>query len=198
MQEAVREFDCRRCGRRTCVCRPCERGQEYCGEDCAELSRQAYLRVARARYQKTRRGAHLHADRQRRYRSRRASPPGTTAKIVTDHGSAAALLIGTVVVHEKAAHPERTHGPAYAPPAVAAKRCDFCGTSFPEPDPGVGGGAAGTASTDPALRAAAQTQPARGRGCLPKRAKCSGFLWITFYVPTAMSSVGAEGRSRSR
>ena len=96
LQEAVREFDCRRCGKRVCVCRPCDRGQEYCGENCAELSRQAYLRVARARYQRTRRGAHLHADRQRRYRAR-GGLRRRTKKMVTDHGSVVARSVGTVV-----------------------------------------------------------------------------------------------------
>jgi hypothetical protein len=162
VQDAVREFDCRRCGRRTCVCRPCDRGQEYCGENCAELSRQGYLRVARARYQKTRRGAHLHAARQRRYRARCAASAGARAKIVTDLGSAAACLVGTVVTHEQAA--ERTDDRVCARPAGAARRCDFCGATFPDPAPGVGGGEPGTASTDAALRAAAQTQPAGGTG----------------------------------
>ena len=161
MREAVREFDCRRCGRRTCVCRPCDRGQEYCGEDCAELSRQAYLRVARARYQKTRRGAHLHAARQRRYRSRRRNK-----KMVTDHSSAAALAAGTVVADEITAAPARPDAPVRTPAVVGAKRCDFCGAIFPDPDPGLSGGGARAASTDLTLRAAAQTQPPRGTGAV--------------------------------
>jgi hypothetical protein len=110
VQEAVREFDCRRCGRRTCVCRRCDRGQAYCGEDCAELSRQVYSRAARARYQNTRRGAHLHADRQRQrqYRARGGPWRRTKAKIVTDLGSVAARDVGTVVAHAMSAHSERT------------------------------------------------------------------------------------------
>ena len=96
VQEAVREFDCRRCGKRVCVCRRCDRGQVYCASDCASQSRTMSLRAARERYQKSRRGAHLHADRQRRYRARRALRRRTSTKIVTDQGSAAARVVGTV------------------------------------------------------------------------------------------------------
>jgi hypothetical protein len=160
VQEAVREFDCRRCGKRVCVCRRCDRGQVYCAADCASQSRRACLRAARERYQKSRRGAHLHADRQRRYRARRALRRRTIGKMVTDQGSVAARVMGTVVCSGIAANPERTDDPACAPPGTVSRRCDFCGATVPDPDPRLSGGGSGAASADPALRAAAQAPTA--------------------------------------
>ena len=39
------------------------------------------------------------------------------------------------MAHERAAQPDDA---VCAAPAVAAKRCDFCGATFPDPDPEVG------------------------------------------------------------
>jgi hypothetical protein len=76
------EHDCRRdvetvscqwCGEQVRLCQPCDRGQRYCGNECASARRQAAQRAASAAYQRTDRGAHLHADRMQRYRDRQRS-----------------------------------------------------------------------------------------------------------------------------
>lgn len=63
-----RLFNCARCHEQVIICTDCDRGQIYCANGCAELVRQASLHAANARYQKSRKGKHNHAQRQRRYR----------------------------------------------------------------------------------------------------------------------------------
>lgn len=67
-----REYECGRCGVRCLVCTPCDRGQRYCPEGCAEEARQESCRAASRRYQGTFQGRVKHAARQRRYRQRLA------------------------------------------------------------------------------------------------------------------------------
>ena len=76
---SCRFFVCLRCRAQTYVCRRCDRGQVYCGRDCALEARRQRQREARARYQATDRGRILHAERNRRYRERK--------RRVTDQGS---------------------------------------------------------------------------------------------------------------
>lgn len=75
---SCRLFLCLRCRVQTYVCRRCDRGQVYCGHDCAFEARRQRQREARARYQATDRGRVLHAERSRRYRERK--------RRVTDQG----------------------------------------------------------------------------------------------------------------
>ena len=46
--EPFRMFNCAQpeCRRQVLVCRRCDRGQRYCGRDCAELERKRQVRVA--------------------------------------------------------------------------------------------------------------------------------------------------------
>src|SRR5690606_31891043 len=68
------------------LCHACDRGQRYCGSECASAQRQEAQRAASAAYQRTARGAHLHADRMQRYRDRqRSGECKFLAKIVTQH-----------------------------------------------------------------------------------------------------------------
>jgi len=79
-----RLFICDLCKRQTSVCRPCDRGQRYCGPKCAKEAHLRNHREANRRYQATGRGRELHRERQARYRARRrASQP-----VVTDRGHA--------------------------------------------------------------------------------------------------------------
>ena len=59
-------------------CRRCDRGQIYCGPDCALEVRRSNQREARRRYQETDRGRRMHAGRSRKYRAR--------GRRVTDQG----------------------------------------------------------------------------------------------------------------
>jgi hypothetical protein len=67
---SCRLFLCGRCGRQAVICRRCDRGQVYCGPDCALEVRRRNQREARRRYQATDRGRRMHADRSREYRAR--------------------------------------------------------------------------------------------------------------------------------
>ena len=80
MPAAGRLFVCARCRAQVIVCRRCDRGQIYCDGDCSQVARQASMREAAQRYQRSRHGRFAHAERMRRYRSRQNK--------VTHHGSA--------------------------------------------------------------------------------------------------------------
>jgi hypothetical protein len=76
---SCRFFLCSCYRRQVLLCSQCDRGQLYCGRDCALEVRRRNQRAARARYQATIRGRELHAERSRRYRARQ--------RCVTDQGS---------------------------------------------------------------------------------------------------------------
>ena len=64
-------FVCR-CRQAVVICSRCDRGQHYCGLRCSEPSRQEKQRKAQARYRRTFNGRSKQAERQRRFRERRA------------------------------------------------------------------------------------------------------------------------------
>jgi len=70
MDRTARLYLCARCRRQRVICRTCDRGQRYCGADCAQAARSATQRAAGVRYQDSRAGRFTHAARQRRYRAR--------------------------------------------------------------------------------------------------------------------------------
>ena len=65
-----RLFLCLRCREQVVICSRCDRGQVYCGRECASEVRRSRQRQARRRYQASERGRQMHADRSRRYRAR--------------------------------------------------------------------------------------------------------------------------------
>jgi hypothetical protein len=71
MQPSARLFNCARCRTQVVLCSRCDRGNRYCGPTCSQAARQESMRAAGRRYQRSRRGRFRHAERQRRYRSRR-------------------------------------------------------------------------------------------------------------------------------
>jgi hypothetical protein len=106
---SCRLFLCGRCRRQVVICRRCDRGQVYCGPECALEVRRRNQREARRRYQATDRGRRMHVDRSREYRAR--------GRGVTDQG----LLPGR--------QPEtgRAAAKAAQPPAmIAAGRMSAC------------------------------------------------------------------------
>ena len=87
-EETWRLFSCQWCGLQVRLCRWCDRGQHYCGSECAVAQRQEAQRAASAAYQQTERGTKLHATRMQRYRDRhRAGECKFLAKIVTQQSS---------------------------------------------------------------------------------------------------------------
>jgi hypothetical protein len=115
MPASGRLFVCARCRAQVIVCRRCDRGQIYCDGDCSHISRQANMRAAGQRYQRSRHGRFAHAERMRRYRSRNNK--------VTHHGSAVPAADALLALTST------TSAPVASPPAAAAPvpgHCHFC------------------------------------------------------------------------
>lgn len=89
MTSSARLFNCARCHALTIVCRSCDRGQRYCPSACRVQARRDSQRRASRQYQKTRRGRHANAERQRRYRERQRNK--VTHQGSFDSGSPAVL-----------------------------------------------------------------------------------------------------------
>jgi hypothetical protein len=121
MPDTGRLFVCARCRAQVVVCRRCDRGQIYCDGDCSKIARQASMRVAGQRYQRSRHGRFAHAERMRRYRKRQNK--------VTHQGSAVpaadALLAPTSTTSAATAAVSATA------PSVP-ERCHFCHCVCPD------------------------------------------------------------------
>jgi hypothetical protein len=89
----ARLFLCNHCRQQVIICRRCDRGQIYCGPDCALEVRRRNQREARRRYQATDRGRRMHADRSRthRARGRRVTDQGPTSSRQPETPRAAAM-----------------------------------------------------------------------------------------------------------
>ncbi len=90
MEPPARRYLCACCHTPVLLCSRCDHGNRYC-KDCALAQRRNCVRAAGKRYQASRRGRHTHAQRQRRWRAKRAkvthqgSPPlGLPALLPTD------------------------------------------------------------------------------------------------------------------
>ena len=119
---SARLFACSRCSSQVLICRRCDRGHVYC-RDCAQVVRREAMRDAGRRYQMTRRGRMMHAQRARRQRARQ--------KIVTHHGSLPKPPDDQVVKRPAAASiksPSLRSSSLGRPPW----RCHFCGDICPE------------------------------------------------------------------
>ena len=116
MEPVARLYLCARCRRQVVICSPCDRGQRYCGKDCAGTARDESLRAAGRRYQHTRRGRHRHAERQRRYRRRQREK-------VTHQGSPGAGADASLPARPRC----HTNPPETSVIATAGTRiCHFC------------------------------------------------------------------------
>ena len=118
----ARLFVCARCRCQVLICTRCDRGQFYCGARCSAAARRASVRAAGQRYQRTRRGRHCHAERQRRYRARCAQ--NSCSEEVTHQGSALMRRAATLAPHEQAASDEAVT-PSNKP--IVQHHCHFCG-----------------------------------------------------------------------
>ena len=94
---ALRMARCPRCKDLFWVCRRCDHGQLYCGEDCSAVARQACLKRARRRYRNSSKGRlkHCRAERRRRRRCRLSHNSRRNIASVGDHGSRPNLECGT-------------------------------------------------------------------------------------------------------
>ena len=130
-----RLFVCAWCGGEVVVCSGCDRGQIYCGVDCAGQARRQTLRGAGRRCQQTRRGRRMHAARMARYRAKLAQSAAGVAvgmpdegwprEIVTHHGSPATPT-GDLVAAGATAMP-RDDASLAVPPGRAMTQCYWCG-----------------------------------------------------------------------
>ena len=144
MPQTGRMYLCARCRAQVVVCRRCDRGQIYCPSGfgpsgfgptgCAVVARREAQRAAGRRYQSSRRGRFVHAERARRYRDRKRN----RCKIVTHQGSVVALasdllpLKTTVAVRGPATEPFTEAAPGET---VVIERslpaCTHCGARCP-------------------------------------------------------------------
>ena len=85
-ETSYRMLLCARCRSQVLICWRCDRGQIYCIGTCAQEARRDRQKEARQRYQATRRGRAMYADRNRHYRARRQR--------VTDRGLSMAHQVG--------------------------------------------------------------------------------------------------------
>ena len=81
-----RAFTCRWCGTEAIVCRPCDRGQQYCTEACRQSGRRASQRRAQKNFAQTSAGRHGNARRQAEFRQRSRTQKKSPEK-VTHHSS---------------------------------------------------------------------------------------------------------------
>ena len=86
-----RLFLCARCREQVVLCRRCDRGQRYCGQECSDATRQDRQRAAGQRYQRSSAGRAKHAERSRRWRlsqtEQQSEPSIDSSATVTHHGS---------------------------------------------------------------------------------------------------------------
>jgi hypothetical protein len=84
-EDFLRLRACHRCYAPFWICRPCDRGQQYCSSPCRASARREQQRLANRRHQQSPEGRLDHRDRQRAYRKRCAQ------RRVTDQSSLALL-----------------------------------------------------------------------------------------------------------
>ena len=70
-EESYRLFNCVRCNKQARLCRRCDRGNRYCGAECASRAHKDSVRKAGAAYQRTEAGRKNHAARQQAFLERR-------------------------------------------------------------------------------------------------------------------------------
>jgi hypothetical protein len=136
-----RLFVCAWCGCEVVVCSCCDRGQIYCGVECAGQARRQTLRGAGRRCQQTRRGRRMHAARMARYRAKLAQnsiglavempDAGWPREIVTHHGSPAPAA-GDLLAVGATTMPRDDASPAESP-RRAMTQCHWCGRCCPLP-----------------------------------------------------------------
>ncbi len=130
-EPAYRLYNCARCQVQVRICQRCDYGNVYCAGECARIRRRESLRRAQVRYQRSRRGARRHADRQRRLRERQRQQQ----QKVTHQGSPVTVTQCIVAVSPvmqsqpaDASTEEPEPIPKIRPPL---DRCAFCGADLP-------------------------------------------------------------------
>ena len=137
-QQTYRLYNCQRCAALVLICAACDCGQRYCAGDCAALCRQESMRQAGARYQRTPRGAHNHALRQKRWRD---SHLKVTHQSFQNSPCASTVLVSSIVLgrtdektHSRLSTREWGERTQSIEAGVCAQgmRCDFCHARLPQ------------------------------------------------------------------
>lgn len=127
MPQTGRLYTCARCREQVVVCRRCDRGQIYCPSGCAALARRERQRAAGARYQASRRGRVVHAERSRRYRQRRRA----SREIVTHQGYVAQPTDGLLAVTVPMPIRKATAATTVTDSVDPSPCCKHCGVRCP-------------------------------------------------------------------
>jgi hypothetical protein len=118
-EQTYRLYSCARCAQQVHICRECDRGNQYCAGECAQIRRRESLRRAGERYQGSYRGAHAHAARQRAWRERQTQE-------VTHHGSLSSMVSVTVASSStQTTIEQRTHVDIAAVEPQAQSGCEL-------------------------------------------------------------------------
>ena len=124
-QKSYRLYSCARCAVQVRICSDCDRGNQYCAGECAEIRRRESLCRAGVRYQLSFRGASMHAARQSALRVRQM-------QIVTHQGSVAgvdaSIVVASLPVSEESDVELVALFPVLQPPPTLSlvSRCSFC------------------------------------------------------------------------
>ena len=129
-QKSYRLYNCARCAVQVRICSGCDRGNQYCAGDCAQIRRRESVCRAGLRYQLSFRGASKHAARQSAWRARRM-------QIVTHQGSVPGVDAGIVATSLPVT--EESDVELVALPSVLQRphrrsrvsRCSFCWWPLP-------------------------------------------------------------------
>ena len=129
-QKSYRLYSCARCALQVRICSECDRGNQYCAGDCAQIRRRESLCRAGVRYQLSFRGASSHAARQSAWRARRM-------QIVTHQGSVAgvdaSIVVTSLTVIEESDVELVALPPVLQRPDLRSRvsRCSFCWRPLP-------------------------------------------------------------------
>ena len=122
---------CAHCQQLAAFCAACEHGQTLCSTACRRPRRREQLRVAGARYQRSPRGARLHAARQARYRARRREevthPASLVAVEASTEGVAVPLLEERPAASQEDASDASPTSLFSSPSLERPARCARCG-----------------------------------------------------------------------
>lgn len=126
-EQSHRLYHCGRCHAAVQICRHCDHGNLYCAGECAAVRRRESLRRAGQRYQRSRRGACLHAARQSTWRARhrqKVTHQGSLPAAVTATVAVTSIEVTTPVDHADSADIEAQ--PSRYPSSIPRRLCSFC------------------------------------------------------------------------
>lgn len=125
MNSSFRLYHCARCHKQVIICRRCDYGRVYCGDNGSKPARAQSRKRAAMRYQRSRRGRHANAERQRRFRARKRQ----VVKKVTHQGSPPD--VPNVLLPREANQRQDNQKPVNQP-VKEPLHCHFCGCEGPQ------------------------------------------------------------------